>query len=140
MRFVGWVIRWGDVSACHRETVARHGLVPVRDMVVKVAWPIPMMVGHGVTPEIARVGHSARLVVSDEGLWLSAEVGASLIAQDAAARVRDRSLQGWSMEFVELSQAARTHDGLRLVRRGVLVAATLVGEPSYPRSTVQVVA
>ena len=108
-------------------------------MEVKIAWPIPGQRGHGVTPIIARVGRTAELVASDEGLWLSADVSATVLAQDAAELVRVGVLGGWSMEFIELGPMARTLEGLRFVRRGILLASTLVGEPAYPQSTVRLI-
>ena len=56
--------------------------------------------------------------------------------RDAAVSVRNGTYTGLSVEFKVLAEGRR--DGLRVIKRAMLVAAGLVDDPSYGSSTVEV--
>ena len=136
-RFLGWLVRYDDVSVIHRERCAPGGLaLGVSDFEV--------VSGHGILDHylrlpIGRGGVTARIDFRPEGVWIEAAVLDVQAARDAAHLVRVGVLAGWSMEFAHVGPMGADAQGLSVVTRGLITGAGLVFRPGYPLSRAYVV-
>ena len=125
-RLQGPAVKYGDVSASHRERFLPGSFI----LDEKTRW---LNYDHQ-TDSVLCFTHGGGLEIRDtpEALEISAVLPRLPLCDRALAEVRSKKLSGFSVEFRSIEET--NEGGIRVLQRAELVGCGLVGTPSYPAS------
>ncbi len=125
---LGPAIRYGDVSPSHRERFEPGSVTVLPDLAPTL--------GHR-SGKVLAYGDDVSVEKRESGIFVSARLPRTEVAETALSGVRSGKYRGWSMEFVA-NREDRDAAGIRILQDAEMRGLALVGHPSYEQSRVEV--